>query len=83
MSQPKKGMRQALLWLNVRPDDDVLYKTYLQANPNDKAVAEHYQGAIQGNARQAGYTALNKGKLKEAEGYFKQALASMIMMRKP
>lgn len=72
----KKGMRQALLWLNVRPDDEVLYKTYLQANPNDKAVAEHFQGAIQGNARQAGYTALNKGKLKEAEGYFKQALAA-------
>lgn len=72
----KKGLRQALLWLNVRPDDDVLYKTYLQANPNDKAIAEHFQGAIQGNARQAGYTALNKGKLKEAEGYFKQALAA-------
>ncbi|MCT8249329.1 tetratricopeptide repeat protein [Proteus faecis] len=72
----KKGIRQALLWLNVRPDDEVLYKTYLQANPNDKAVAEHFQGAIQGNARQAGYTALNKGKLKEAEGYFKQALAT-------
>lgn len=54
----------------------MLYKTYLQANPNDKAIAEHFQGAIQGNARQAGYTALNKGKLKEAEGYFKQALAA-------
>lgn len=72
----KKGLRQALLWLNVRPDDEVFYKNYLQANPNDSAIAQHYQGAIQGNARQAGYEALNKGKLKEAESYFKQALSA-------
>ncbi|QAV23093.1 cellulose biosynthesis protein BcsC [Proteus hauseri] len=71
-----KGLRQALLWLNVRPDDEGLYKAYLQANPKDTAIAEHFQSAIQGNARQAGYEALNKGKLKDAENYFKQALSA-------
>ncbi|EMH1771667.1 BCSC C-terminal domain-containing protein [Proteus mirabilis] len=70
----KNGLRQALLWLNVRPDDEGLYQSYLQTNPNDKAIAQHYQGAIQGNARQAGYEALNTGNLKQATTYFKQAL---------
>ncbi|MFN7050325.1 tetratricopeptide repeat protein, partial [Proteus mirabilis] len=70
----KNGVRQALLWLNVRPDDEGLYQSYLQTNPNDKAIAQHYQGAIQGNARQAGYEALNTGNLKQATTYFKQAL---------
>ncbi|NBN58733.1 tetratricopeptide repeat protein [Proteus sp. G2639] len=72
----KKGLRQALLWLNVRPDDDVLYKTYLQANPNDKAIAEHFQGAIQGNARQAGYTALRSGDLSTGQRLLNQAAQS-------
>ncbi|OAT29363.1 cellulose biosynthesis protein BcsC [Proteus myxofaciens] len=70
----KKDLHQALLWLNVTPDDENLYKVYLQANPDDKEVAEYYQKTLQGNARQIGYTALNKGKLKEAEQSFKQAL---------
>ena len=56
------------------PDDEGLYQSYLQTNPNDKAIAQHYQGAIQGNADKRVMKALNTGNLKQATTYFKQAL---------
>jgi len=38
--QAQQAWRQALIWLEARPSDASLYRTFLNRNPNDSAIAK-------------------------------------------
>ncbi|WP_342593809.1 cellulose synthase subunit BcsC-related outer membrane protein [Salinicola lusitanus] len=77
----KAAWRQALLWLDASADDQGVYERYLQRYPDDQAVREYYLAKTAapetdtlGAARQAGYTALDKQNLDEAQRQFQRVL---------
>lgn len=80
-AQSEQGWRQALLWLDARRSDKSLYDTYLAKHPDDAAVEKHYQQKIAdtptntaNRLREAGYRALKRNQLSNAENDFNAAL---------
>jgi tetratricopeptide (TPR) repeat protein len=79
--QAQATWRQALLWLDVKPSDSVLFSDYAQAYPGDTEVAHHFQRATQApqenpgdKARVSGYAALEANQGAKAVAAFSAAL---------
>ncbi len=82
--EAQSDWRNALLWLNASSADAARYQRYAQTYPNDTAVLEHYQKALQGKGspaqtpgdlqRLAGYRALQQNHLSTALAHFNRAL---------
>ena len=79
-----QAWRRALLWLPDRPDSLPRLDAYLRRHPGDAEVAAKRQAARTpplgpadeaGRSRVAGFAALDRGRLAEAERAFQQALA--------
>lgn len=73
--------RQALLWVSSTTADRALFERYLAANPQDKEVAEKYEGtlvqaqaAAQGRERVAGFDALANNQTGSALASFNAAI---------
>lgn len=80
----RAAWREALLWQGPNPDAAPAIEEYLRANPNDAALRQRLQEARNppagpvdevGQARIAGFEALNAGRLAEASQSFESVLA--------
>jgi tetratricopeptide (TPR) repeat protein len=76
-----RSWRDALLWLDAKPDDRALYGQYLAENPKDFAVAKYFAEATTpapvapaDAARAAGFAGLERGDNAAAEHAFDEAL---------
>lgn len=74
-------LRQALIWLNAKPDDASLFEAYLRDHPDDREIAAqlaHAENPVPGDpggqARQKGYAKLNDGDAAAALADFAVAL---------
>ncbi|MRS15512.1 tetratricopeptide repeat protein [Enterobacteriaceae bacterium RIT691] len=68
------GLRQALIWLDAKPDDEQYYNVWMQRHPQDAAVLSHYRDNVGGAAKGQGYQSLNSGNVSVAKAQFEQAL---------
>ncbi|WP_380182690.1 cellulose synthase subunit BcsC-related outer membrane protein [Kalamiella sp. sgz302252] len=69
-----RSLRQALLWLAVKPEDASLYQTYQQRHPQDNAVMDYFRKNAGGAEKGAGFTALNSGDVSGAQKAFGSVL---------
>lgn len=67
-------LRQALIWLGARQSDRSRYDRYMSRWPDDTAVMAHFQLGAVADRRQAGFTALDEGRLDAAEQAFRESL---------
>jgi tetratricopeptide (TPR) repeat protein len=67
-------LRQGLLWLGARPSDRSRYDRYMNRWPDDAPVMTQFEQGAVATRRQAGFTALNEGRLDTAEQAFRESL---------
>lgn len=68
------ALRQALLWLEPKPEDEPLYRRWLDAHPHDSEVEAYYRRNVGGMEKGDGFTALNSGNTAAARRQFERVL---------
>lgn len=72
--EAKKNLRQALLWLHPNAGDRPLFENWLQQQPDDREIGEHYSQNVTGSIISNGYKTVENGQLDQATTSFEKVL---------
>lgn len=57
--EANKALKQALLWLLPKEEDEKYYSNYLKRNPKDEEIKNHYENTIIGKLSEQAYASAN------------------------